>query len=380
MYVSRRGLMKYKLTAPCHFGLEKTLAFEIKRAGGENTSVKDGRVDFEGDENVIAKANITCSVAERIGMVLARFTAKSFDDVFENCKKIPIEEFAGRNDKIHIVKGHSLTSKLTSIPALQRTVKKALVIRMQNAYKVQTLPETGAVFPVHFLLMKDEMTVTLDTSGTGLHKRGYRALSNAAPIKETLAAGIVDLAHVRSGDTVVDPFCGSGTILIEAAMKAANIAPCMNRRFAAMEWGCIGKAVWEDAFAEAKSAVRHDIAFTGYGYDIDPEAVELTLANAGKAGVKDLLKVSERAVRDFHYPADGVKIITNPPYAERMGTTEDVRKIYREMGEVMLPRGDSSIYVITPSDEFEDLFGEKADKNRKLYNGMIMCRLYSYTS
>ena len=371
--------MEYRLTAPCHFGLEKTLAFEIKRAGGENVTIKDGRADFTGDENVIAKTNITCSVAERIGIVLARFPAKTFDDVFENCKNIPIEEFAGKTDKLHIVKGHSLNSKLTSIPALQRTIKKALVIRMQGAYKIQTLPETGVVFPVHFLLMKDEMTVTLDTSGVGLHKRGYRAFSNAAPIKETLAAGLVDLAHIRSTDTVADPFCGSGTILIEAALKAANIAPCMDRRFAAMDWGCIRKDVWKNAREAAKEAVRTDCAFTAYGWDIDPEAVKLTIANAEKAGVSQYIKVSRRDIRDFHYPADGVKIITNPPYGERMGELDEAREIYRTMGAMLLPRGDSQIYVITPSDEFEDLFGEKANKNRKLYNGMIMCRLYSYS-
>lgn len=371
--------MKYRLTAPCHFGLEKTLGFEIKRAGGEDVTVKDGRVDFSGDERVIAKANITCSVAERVGIVLARFTAKTFDDVFENCKKIPIEQFAGRDGKIHIVKGHSLNSKLTSIPALQRTIKKALVIRMQSKYGLNTLPETGNVFPVHFLIMKDEMTVTLDTSGAGLHKRGYRAMSNAAPIKETLAAGIVDLARVRSSDIVCDPFCGSGTILIESALKAANIAPCMNRTFAAMSWDCFGKAVWDDAFAEAKAAVRPDRGFTAYGYDIDPDCVKLTEENARKAGVSSYIRVSRRDIKDFHYPADGIKIITNPPYAERMGELEEAKAIYRTMGDVLLPRGDSSIYVITSIEDFEELFGERADKNRKLYNGMIMCRLYSYS-
>lgn len=372
--------MRYELTAPCHFGLEKTLSYEIKRAGGENVSVRDGRVDFDGDESVIAKANITCSVAERIGIVLARFTAKTFDDVFENCKRIPMEQFAGRSDKIHIVKGHSLNSALTSIPALQRTIKKALVIRMQNAYKIQTLPETGAVFPVHFLLMRDEMTVTLDTSGAGLHKRGYRALSNAAPIKETLAAGIVDIARVRSTDTVIDPFCGSGTILIEAALKAANIAPCMNRRFAAMDWDCIDSNIWKDAAGEAKAAIRKDCGFTAFGYDIDGDAVKLTEDNAKKAGTAQFIKAAKRDIKDFHYPSDGVKIITNPPYAERMGDISEAKRIYRTMGNVLLPRGDSSIYVITSVEEFEELFGEKADKNRKLYNGMIMCRLYSYTA
>ncbi len=371
--------MTYELTAPCHFGLEKTLSFEIKRAGGENVTVRDGRVDFTGGADVIARANITSAVAERIGIVLARFTAKTFDDVFEACKAIPIEQYAGRADKLHIVKGHSLNSLLTSIPALQRTVKKALVIRMQQAYKIQTLPETGAVFPVHLLLMKDEMTVTLDTSGAGLHKRGYRAFSNAAPIKETLAAGIVDLAHVKSTDTVIDPFCGSGTILIESALKAANIAPGMNRRFAAMDWDCIDRSVWSDAFHEARAAVRTDCEFRALGYDIDPGAVSLTSENALKAGVGHFVTASERAVGDFHYPGYPVKVITNPPYAERMGELEEAREIYRTMGKVLLPREESSVFVITSSEEFEELFGEKADKNRKLYNGMIKCRLYSYT-
>ena len=368
----------YKLTAPCHFGLEKTLSFEIKRAGGENITVKDGRVDFDGDEHVIAKANITCSVAERVGIVLASFTAKTFDDVFETCKKIPIERFASSSDKLHIVKGHALNSKLTSIPALQRTIKKALVLRMQEKYKLGQLPETGAVLPIHFLIMKDEMTVTLDTSGTGLHKRGYRAMSNAAPIKETLAAGIVDLARVRTSDTVVDPFCGSGTILIEAALKAANIAPCMNRRFAAMNWGFFDKKVWDDAFAEAKAAVRSDCGFEAFGFDIDPDAVKLTTENAQKAGVSDYIRITKRDIKDFHYPGNPVKIITNPPYAERMGELPEAKELYRTMGNVLLPRGDNSIFVITSIEEFEDLFGEKADKNRKLYNGMLMCRLYSY--
>ena len=371
--------MTYILTAPCHFGLEKTLAFEIKRAGGQDIKASDGRVDFTGDERVIAKANITCSVAERIGIVLDSFQAKTFEDIFVHLKNIPIEEYAGKNDKIHIVKGHSLNSKLTSIPAIQRTMKKALVLRMQDKYKINTLPETGAVLPVHFLLMKDNITVTLDTSGTGLHKRGYRAMSNAAPIKETLAAGIVDLARVRGTDTVIDPFCGSGTILIEAALKAANIAPCLNRNFAAMEWGFTDKKVWAEAFEEAREAVRKDCEFTALGFDIEREAVELTRENAWKAGVDKYIKVERRAIKDFVYPDTKAKIITNPPYAERMGDISEAKEIYKTMGKRMLPLGENELYAITSVEDFETVFGEKASKNRKLYNGMLMCRLYSYT-
>lgn len=370
--------MTFNLTAPCHFGLEKTLSFEIRRAGGENITASDGRVDFTGDESVIAKANITCSVAERIGIVLASFEAKTFDDIFYRLREIPIENYAGKNDKIHIVKGHSLNSALTSIPAIQRTMKKAFVLRMQDKYHLGTLPETGVVLPIHFLLMKNKMTVTLDTSGVGLHKRGYRARSNAAPIKETLAAGLVDLARVRDRDIVIDPFCGSGTILIEAALKAANIAPCLNRSFAAMDWGFTDKKVWKNTFDEAREAVKKECDFRAFGFDIDKEAVELTKDNAWKAGVERFITVERRAIRDFSYPVPKAKIITNPPYAERMGETAEAHEIYRMMGKKLLPRGENELYIITSDPEFETLFGEKAAKNRKLYNGMLMCRFYSY--
>lgn len=370
--------MIYRLTAPCHFGLEKTLAFEMKRAGGENIEIRDGRVDFSGTEAVIARANITSSVAERVGIVLDSFEAKTFDDIFDRVRNIPIEEYAAKNDKLHIVKGHSLNSALTSIPAIQRTIKKALVLRMQEKYRLTTLPETGAALPIHFLLMKDRITVTLDTSGVGLHKRGYRARSNAAPIKETLAAGLVDLARVRESDTVVDPFCGSGTILIEAALKAANIAPGLSRDFIAQTWGFTDPSVWSAAFAEARAAVKRDCPFRAFGFDLDGEAVALTEENARNAGVGAYLTVERRAIRDFRTPAKKIKIITNPPYAQRMGETAEAHEIYRTMGKRLLPLGENELYVITSDGEFESLFGEKAAKNRKLYNGMLLCRLYSY--
>lgn len=370
--------MDHLLTAPCNFGLEKTLAFEIKRAGGTDIVTRDGKIDFRGGDDVIAKANITCATAERIGIVLARFRAETLDEVVEKCRKIPIENFAGRDDQLHVLQGHSLNSKLSSVHAVQTRIRVGLIKRMQEKYKINRLPETGTELRIDFLMLKNELTITLDTTGASLHKRGYRAFSNAAPIKETLAAGIADLAHVRGTDTVVDPFCGSGTMLIEAALKAANIAPGMNRKFSAMYWKCIDRRVWSDAFDAARAAVKPDCGFTAYGYDIDPEAVKLTQENAKKAGVEKYIKVQIRDIKDFHYPSDGVKVITNPPYAERMGTSEEVRGIYRTMGKVLLPRGDSSLYIITSIEEFEELFGEKADKNRKLYNGMIQCRLYSY--
>ncbi|MDE6580304.1 MAG: class I SAM-dependent RNA methyltransferase, partial [Ruminiclostridium sp.] len=241
----------YRLVCPCLFGLEKTLSFEIKRAGGKNITVSDGRAFFDGDERVIAKMNITSSVAERVGIVLGEFKAVTFDDIFEGTKNAPIEEFAGKDDAFPVVKGHSVNSKITSIPALQRTVKKALAMRMSKKYKTDKLAETGQTFPVHFLLKKAKMLLTLDTTGTSLHKRGYRALSGEAPIRETLAAGIIDIAHLRAGDTVCDPFCGSGTVLIEAAMKMLNIAPGLNRAFIAQEWHCFHKNIWQEEISAA---------------------------------------------------------------------------------------------------------------------------------
>lgn len=372
--------MLYNLTAPCHFGLEKTLAFEIKRAGGENVRTTDGRLFFDGGEEVIAKINITSTVAERIGIVLGEFPAGSFDEVFDAAGKIPLESFVGRDDAFPVAKGHSLNSKLTSIPALQRTLKKAFVLRLQKHYKTTSLPETGASFPIYFLLNKDRMLLTLDTSGDGLHKRGYRSRSNAAPIKETLAAGIIDVAHVRATDNILDPFCGSGTILIESAMKALHIAPGLNRNFLASSWDCFNKKVWENAFDEARAEIREVPDFFVQGYDIDPEAVKLTKDNAWKAGVDKHIRVEKRAIADFKYPENTVKIITNPPYAERMLEEAQALEIYRTMGKVLLPLGENELYVISGNEGFETAFGAKAQKNRKLYNGMMMCRLFTYTN
>lgn len=367
----------YRLTSPCLFGLEKTLSFEIKRAGGSNITMKDGRAFFDGDESVAAKMNITSSVAERVQIVLGEFKASDFDLIFEGAKKAPIEEFAGKLDAFPIAKGHSLSSKITSIPAIQKTLKKALVERMREKHGANTLPESGETFPVHFLLQKDIMLLTLDTTGTSLHKRGYRGRSGEAPIRETLAAGIVDLAHVRSADSLCDPFCGSGTILIEAAMKQLNIAPGMNRGFIASRWKCFHKEVWEREFKEARERVKKE-KISLYGFDADKSAIELAKENAWKAGVQDSIEFVQREIKDFEYPVTPLKIITNPPYAKRMLTEEEVDLIYRRMGERLLPLGINSLYVITSNEDFEDIFGKKADKERKLYNGMLKCRLYSY--
>jgi len=367
-------MKKLFMTAPCHFGLEKTLAFEIKRAGGENLEVTDGRVCFTGTAETLVKANLTCSVAERIGVVLARFKATTFDDVFDNIKKLPLGDYLAEDAAFPVVKGQSVNSKLTSIPALQRTIKKALAEAMKKA------PETGALYPVRFFLHKDELTVFLDSSGDGLHKRGYREKSGTAPIKETLAAGIIDIAKVRENDTIIDPFCGSGTMLIEAAFKALNIPPCLNRRFTAENWKFIPKNLWKEQREILRAGIKNDVEFRAYGYDSDPDCVKLTLENARKAGVEKYVFAEKREIRGFEFPAKPCKIITNPPYAERMLEKADTERIYKAMGEKMPPKGGNGIYVITSDEEFEKIYGHKAGKNRKLYNGMLMCRLYVYGS
>lgn len=368
---------KYRYAAPCHFGLEKTLSFEIKKIGGEDIAVQDGRVFFSGGAEICAKANIFLSTAERVCIVLGQFPANTFDEIFESIKKLPLSEYIGKNDAFPN-KGNSLNSKLTSIPALQKIVKKAMAVNLGSAYGMNVLPENGAICQIRFSLMKNEMTLMLDTSGEGLHKRGYRRISNAAPIRETLAAGIADLARVRENDFITDPFCGSGTLLIESAYKALNIAPGMNRRFSGEKLKFIPDIIWKSAREEARSLIKTDSGFQAVGYDIDKECAELAKANAEKAGVGKFIRTEQRDIRDFSYPKSIVKILTNPPYGERLLEVDQAREIYRIMGEKLLPLGMSSLYVITPDEEFEDLFGRKADKNRKLYNGMIKARLYSY--
>lgn len=365
------------LIAPCRFGLEKTLSFELKRLGAENVRAEDGRVFFSGDAATCAKANVFCATAERICVLLGQFRAETFDELFEGIKKLPLSEFIGRNDQFPN-KGSSLKSKLTSIPAIQKIVKKAMAVNLGKAYGVNVLPENGALCQIRFSLMKNEFTLMLDTSGDGLHKRGYRAVSNAAPIRETLAACIADIARVRENDIVVDPFCGSGTLLIEAAYKALNIASGMNRRFAGEYMKFLPKQAWEAAREEARSLIRKDVEFRALGYDNDPGCVRLTNANAKKAGVAEYVSAELRDISDFKRPERPAKILTNPPYGERMLEVEQARELYAVMGKKLLPLGKNQLYVITPDEEFENIFGLKADKNRKLYNGMLMCRLYTY--
>ena len=367
---------KIKLTCPCHFGLESVLKFEINKIGGENITVTDGRVSFEGGSEMIARANICLASAERVLIELAKFNAKTFEELFQGIKKIPLENFIGIKDAFP-VKGHSLNSKLHSVPDCQSIIKKAAVERLKEKYHTGWFEETGSVHQIQFSIMKDTVTIYLDTSGTGLHKRGYRKNSNSAPIRETLAAGIIDLARVRSSSIVCDPFCGSGTFLIESALKALNIPPCINRRFAAEKWDCINKKVWQEERSRAISLVDRSAEFKAVGFDIDDESVTLSEENAAKAGVSSRIEVSCRDISEYK-PLDGSITICNPPYGERMLELREAEQLYKIMGQVFNPSKEHPWYIISPHDNFEDFFGKKADKKRKLYNGMIKCNLYMY--
>ncbi|MBE6838029.1 MAG: class I SAM-dependent RNA methyltransferase [Ruminococcus sp.] len=370
-------MKRLKFSCPCHFGLESVLKFEATKIGGEDISVSDGKVTFYGDFSTLAKANICISTAERILIVLGEFHAETFDELFNGVKKIPFEDFIGKHDAFPVKSGHALNSALHSIPDCQSIIKKAAVERLKSKYGISWFEETGATFPIQFSIIKDEAVIYLDTSGEGLHKRGYRRNSNAAPIKETLAAGIVDLARIRGDSVVCDPFCGSGTILIESAYKALNTAPGLRRKFLAEKWGCIPSSVWSDARGAAIEAIRHDTAFRATGYDIDSECVALTKDNAAKAGVVKRISTSVADVKNYKNE-NGTITICNPPYGERLLEIKQAEELYKVMGTVFKANKDAPCYIISPHEEFEKFFGKKADKRRKLYNGMIKCQLFMY--
>lgn len=367
---------KLRLCCPCHFGLESVLKYEITKIGGTDLKVSDGKISFTGDENIMARANICLSTAERVLIELLTFKAETFEDLFQGVRSIELERFIGVDDAFP-VKGHSLNSTLHSVPDCQSIIKKAAVERLKNKYGINWFSETGSTVQIQFSILKDVVTIYLNTSGAGLHKRGYRRNSNAAPIKETLAAGIVDLARVRPDSIVCDPFCGSGTILIEAAMKALKIPVGINRRFAAEKWQSIDSRIWQEERKRAIDGVDRSAAFQGFGYDIDDAAVALTLDNAHKAGIKSRLRIEQADISKFRQPEDSI-VICNPPYGERLLELREAENIYRQMGRVLSHGGDSQSYIISPHEQFEQFFGDSAKRRRKLYNGMIKCQLYMY--
>lgn len=367
---------RYTLVAPCFFGTESTLSFEVKRLGVENVKVTDGRVAFEGEASLIAAANLNLRTAERVLLLLKTARTVTFDELFDSVYSIAWEDILPPDAQFP-VKGSSLSSTLSSVPACQSIVKKAIVKRLMAGHHVTTLPETGALYKIRFALRKDVVEIMLDTSGDGLHKRGYRRNATLAPIKETLAAAIADLGHVRRDTFVQDPFCGSGTMVIEAAQKALNIAPGLRRRFAAETFAFLPREVWAQERRKALEAARMDAAFEGVGYDIDPAAVALATANAKLAGVGDRCRFEVADVKDFHAMTQAV-VLTNPPYGERLGDAAEAASLARVLGQVWRSAPGTGLYAITADAAFEEHFGVRATKRRKIYNGMIPCQLYMY--
>ena len=369
--------MIYKMIAPCLFGLEKLVADQLKDMGAENVVSENGRVFFEGDEHILVRANLCSRYAERIQLCIGEFEARSFTELFDSVKALPWERFIGKEDAFP-VKGWSLNSTLHSVPDCQSIVKKAIVNRLKEKYFVEWFKETGAVYQVAFSILKDRVTVTIDTSGEGLHKRGYRRNANEAPLKETLAAAMVYLSRIYDDSTLYDPFCGSGTILIEAAMLARNMAPGLRRSFAAEKFGFIPENVWREERARAMNEIKSDISFRAVGSDIDPESVALARENAKKAGVDGFVSVTQAAVADFAPDTQRAVVVTNPPYGERLLDMSQAEKLYATMGRVFEKKYGYKYTVISSHDEFEQHFGRKADKRRKLYNGSIKCQVYMF--
>ena len=367
---------KFELIAPCFFGCESTANFELRRIGAENIRVSDGRLSFEGGAEMIAAANLNLRTVERVMLLLNTYPASTFDELFDGVYAIPWEELLPA-DAAFPVTGSSLNSQLTSVPACQSIIKKAVVKRLMTKHHTSVLPETGAEYKIRFMLRKNVCEIMLDTTGDGLHKRGYRRNAMEAPIRETLAATIADLGRVRRDSLVEDPFCGSGTLLIEAAQKAMNIAPGLKRRFAAERYSFVPASIWAEQRQKALAESKLDVGFEAFGYDIDPAAVALANANAKLAGVGDRCRFEVADVKDFA-PRPSSIILTNPPYGERLGDAAEAAALARTLGQVWQASPTAGLYAITADADFEAHFGKKAAKRRKIYNGMIPCQIYMY--
>ena len=369
----------YELVVPCHFGMEAVTKREIYDLGYEITRVEDGRITFEGDAEAICRANVFLRTAERVLLLVGRFKATTFEELFQGIKALPWEEYIPQDGKFWVKKASSIKSKLFSPSDIQSIAKKAMVERLKGVYKTDWFKEDGAAYPIRIFLLKDEVMVALDTSGDSLHKRGYRLQTSKAPITETLAAALIMLTPWRKDRILVDPFCGSGTFPIEAAMIAANIAPGMNREFTAEAWtNIIPKQLWYDAVEEAQDLVDKDIEVDIQGYDLDGEVVKAARENARRAGVDHLIHFQQRDVAKMSHPKKYGFIITNPPYGERLEDKEDLPELYTTIGEVYKNLDAWSMYMITSYADAERYVGRKADKNRKIYNGMIKTYFYQF--
>ena len=370
---------KYELIVPCHFGLEAVLKREITDLGYDVSRVEDGRVYFIGDAEGIVRANIFLRSAERVLINVGSFHAETFEELFQGTKSIEWEKYIPVDGRFNVVKAASVKSKLFSPSDIQSIMKKAMVERLKNAYHVSWFEESGDNYPVRVFIHKDEVTVELDTTGDSLHKRGYRKLTAKAPIAENLAAALIMLTPWKGDRILVDPFCGSGTFPIEAAMMAANIAPGMNRNFTAMDWKhIVAPSEWKYAKEEASDIIDLNIETDIQGYDIDDEMVKIARANARLAGVQDLIHFQRKDVKDLSHSKKYGFIITNPPYGERLEDKESLRPLYETIGERYKALDSWSMYLITSYEDAEKDLGLKSEKNRKIYNGMLKTYFYQF--
>ena len=372
-------MSQYELIAPCHFGMEAVLKKEIQDLGYQIVKTEDGKVTFTGDKDAFVRANLFLRTAERVLWKVGSFRAETFDELFEGTKKLPWEEYLSPDAKFWVAKATSIRSKLFSGSDIQSIVKKAIVERLKFKYRMEWFPETGSEFPLRVSLLKDEVTIGIDTSGESLHKRGYRKLTSKAPLTETLAAAIIMLTPWNKDRLLVDPFCGSGTIPIEAAMIGANIAPGLNRSFTAKSWSDILPAkLWSEAEEEAREGIRRDIEMNIQGYDMDKDIVAAARRNAKLAGVDQWIHFQQRELKDLQSSKKYGFIITNPPYGERLEDKAAMPLLYRQIGQAFSALDSWSLYLLSGYEEAEPYIGRKADRNRKIYNGMLRTYLYQF--
>lgn len=366
----------FELCVPCLLGLEGPIADELKRMKQDNVRSENGRVYFSGDAEAIARANVNLRIGERVLVELGRFEANTFDELFEKTKALPWEMLIPKNGAFP-VKGYSLNSKLFSVSDCQKIIKKAVVERLKSVYGIEWFPEDAETYQIQFSIMKDVASLCIDTSGEGLHKRGYRPAHNAAPLKETMAAAMVTLSRYRGREDFCDPFCGSGTIPIEAALIAKNRAPGLNREFSAMKWCAFDEDIWVRVREEARAKEFHG-DYRIIGSDIDPNALEIAKENAQRAGVLDVVRFEKADATKFDRKTERGIIVTNPPYGERIMEKQEAEMLYRGFGEAWRKTENWKLYLLSSHTEFERTFGKTADKKRKLYNGMIKCDLFMY--
>ena len=366
----------FTFSVPCLFGLEGLAARELRHLELENVRAENGRVLFDGDFSAMARANLNLRTGERVLLRLGAFPARSFEELFQGVLALPLEDLVPKTGAFP-VKGHCLNSQLHSVPDCQRIIKKAAARRLGRVYGLERLPETGETYQLQFSIMKDLAEVFLDTSGAGLHKRGYRAVGNDAPLRETLAAALVQLTRYRGREVFLDPMCGSGTIPIEAALIAKNRAPGLYRSFAAEGWATVDPALWRSARTEALDR-EYSGNYQIFASDIDPKSLDIARSNAKKARVEGLIRFSQQDAAALTPPAEAGILVCNPPYGERMLEKREARELYRRMGESWNGKGGWKQYYISSDEAFEQFLGRRADKKRKLYNGMIRCNYYMY--